>query len=182
MEHQKILNLLSEINDSKFVTRKWNIVNELSNANYSVGNEIIYNTEVLKSNLFYYNNAYILVRGGITVAAATATQVAFKNCAQFTKCIKEIDGTIIDDAEDLDLVLLMYNLMEYSSNHSEITGSLWYYSKATNFNADIENTNSFKSFTYKAKLLGNTVADGVNGILKNATIVLPLKYLSNFWK
>ena len=61
MEHQKILNLLNEASDSKFVTRKWNIVNDQSNANYDVGNEIIYNTEVLKSNLCDYSDAYILV-------------------------------------------------------------------------------------------------------------------------
>ena len=80
----------------------------------------------------------------------------------------------------------MYNLTEYSSNYSETTGSLWFYSKgeATDFNADIAN-NNFKSFEYKAKLLGNTVAqpapNAANGILKNATIAVPLKYLSNFW-
>ena len=60
MEHQKILNLLNEANDSKFVTKKWNIVNDNSNANYRVGNETNYNTEVLKSNLCDYNDAYIL--------------------------------------------------------------------------------------------------------------------------
>ena len=75
MEHQKILNLLNEASDSKFVTRKWNIVSDQSNGNYGVGIEIIYNTEVLKSNLCDYNDAYILVRGNITVTAAPATQV-----------------------------------------------------------------------------------------------------------
>ena len=79
MEHQKILNLLNDANNFKFVTRKWNIVNDLSNANYDVGNEIIYNIEVLKSNLCDYNDAYILARDHITVAAAPVTQVSFKN-------------------------------------------------------------------------------------------------------
>ena len=65
MEHQNILILLNEANDSKFVIRKWNIVNDQSNANYDAGNEIIYNTEVLKSNLCDYNDAYILVRGDV---------------------------------------------------------------------------------------------------------------------
>ena len=74
MEHQKLLNLLNEVNDAKFVTRKWNIFNDLSNANYNIGNEIIYNTEVLKSIFCDYNDAYILVTGDITVAAALATQ------------------------------------------------------------------------------------------------------------
>ena len=70
MDHQKILNLLNEARDSKFVTRKWNIVNDHSIANYDAANEITYNTEVLKSNLCYCNDACILVRGDITVTAA----------------------------------------------------------------------------------------------------------------
>ena len=70
MQHQKLLNLLNEANDSKFVTRKWNLVNNNSKSNYGSGNEIIYNTEVLKSNLCDYNDAYILVTGDITVRAA----------------------------------------------------------------------------------------------------------------
>ena len=71
MEHQKILNLLNEASDSKFLTRKWSIVNDNLKANYGIRNEITYKTEVLKSNLCDYNNAYILVRGDITVTAAS---------------------------------------------------------------------------------------------------------------
>ena len=97
---------------SKFVTRQWNIVNDQSNANYDVGNKIIYNTEVLKSNLCIKNDGYILVTGDITVTAACATQVSFKNCATFTKCITKIDGTTIYNAKDLDLVMPKYNLIE----------------------------------------------------------------------
>ena len=59
MEHQKILNLLSKARDSKFVTRKWNIVNDQSYPSYDVENKIIYNTEVLKSNPCDYNNASV---------------------------------------------------------------------------------------------------------------------------
>ena len=73
MEHQKILNLLSETNNSKFVTRKWNIVNDKPKSNYEVTNEITYNTEIWKSNVCDYNDAYILVRGHVTVVAAPAT-------------------------------------------------------------------------------------------------------------
>ena len=91
--------------------------------NYDVGNEIIYNTEVLKPNLCDYSNTYILVRGDITVMAAPATQVSFKTFAPFTKCITEIVGKTINDAQDLDLGTPMYNLIEYSSNYSETTGS-----------------------------------------------------------
>ena len=72
-----------------------------------------------------------------------------------------------------------YNLIEYSSNYSDTTGSLWFNSEdeATNFNAHIVDGNAFKSFKYKAELLGNTVVDGANGILRNTTIPVPLKYL-----
>ena len=127
MDHQNMLNLLNEANDSKFVARKWNIVNDQSNANYDVGNEIIYNTEVLKSNLCDYNDAYISVRGDITISGHQVIQLAFKNCAPFTKCITKIDGATKDDTEGLDLVMLMYNLIEYSSNYSETMGILWFY-------------------------------------------------------
>ena len=186
MEHQKILSLLNEANDSIFVTRKWNIVTDDSKANCHVGNEINCNTEVLKSNIYDYNDTYILVRGDITATEAPETQVAFKNWAQFTKCITGIYETTVDNAENLDLVMSMYNLIEYSSNYSETTGSLWFYSKdeATDFNAVIVNNNSFKSFEYKTKLLGNTVTqpdpNDASGILKNSAIAVPLKYLSNF--
>ena len=77
--------------------------------------------------------------------------------------------------------MTMYKLMEYSSNYSETTGCLWFYSKdeVTNFNGDIANTDNSKSFKSKAKLLGNIVAEpganAANGIFKNATIAVPLK-------
>ena len=185
MENQKILNLLNEAKEFKFVTKKCNIVNDDSKANYGVGNEVTYNAEVLKSNLCDYNDAYILVRGDITIAGRNvAIKVAFKNSAPFTKCITKIDETTIDDAENLDLVMPMHNLIEHSSKYSETTESLWFYSRdeATNFNADIANDNNFKSLKYKTKLLESTEADGANGILKNTAIVAPLKYLSNFWR
>ena len=148
MEHQKILSLLNEAGDSKFMTRKLNIVNDQSNANYDVENEIIYNMEVLRSNLCAYNDAYILVKDDITVIAVPAQQVSFQICAPLTKCITKINGTTIHDAEDLDLVMTMYNLIEHSYNYSETTGSLRLYSKdkAANLNNNIENTDEFNSF------------------------------------
>ena len=180
MEHQKILNSLNEANDSKFVTREWNIVNDQSNANYDTGNEIIYNTEVLKFNICDSNDAYILVRGDIiTTACSITTKVTFENRAPFTKCITKIYGTTIDDDEDLGLVIPMYSLIEHNSNYSETAGSLWFNSKneATNFNAYIANNNNFKFFEYQAKFLGNIEADGASGILKNVTTAVPLKHL-----
>ena len=171
------MNLLNEPNDSKFVTRKWNIVNDQSNANYDVGNEIIYNTEDLKSTLCDYNSAYILVRGSTSIVGHQATQVAFENCALFTKRITKLDGKIIDDAKDSDLVMSMYNLIEHRSPCSETRRSLWFYSKyeATNFNADIANDNNFKSFRYKAKVLENTEAEGGNGIFKKCNNCCAIK-------
>ena len=78
----------------------------------------------------------------------------------------------------------MYNLIEYTSNYSKTTGSLWCHLKdeETNFNADIQDTNNLKSFSFTAKLLQNTVEDEANGILKNETIAVLLKYLNNFWR
>ena len=105
MAYKKILNLLNDANDSKFVTKKWNIVNDNSNSNYAAAYEIIYNTEIPKSNLRDYNNAQILVTGDITVIASPPTQATFKSCAPFAKCITKIDGTTVYDAEDLDLVI-----------------------------------------------------------------------------
>ena len=101
--------------------------------------------------------------------------------------ITKIDGTAIHDAKDLHLTMPKYKLIEYRSIYSKTTGSLRFYSKdeAIDFNADTFDDNNFKSFKYKAKSLGNTVAqaaDAANGILKNAAIAVPLKCLSNFWK
>ena len=115
MEHQKILNLLNEQTDSKLVTRKWNIANDQSNPNYDAVNKIMCNIKVLKSNLCNYNDAYILIKGDITVTASPSPQVPFTNCPPFTKCITNIDVRTIYDAEDLDLFMPMYNLIEYSS-------------------------------------------------------------------
>ena len=105
------------------MTRKWNIVNDNSKAKHDVANEIICNTEVLRSCLCYYNNAYILVICNISIKRHQATQVAFKNCVPFTWCITKINGTILDDAEHLDLTKPMNNLIKHCSNYSETTGS-----------------------------------------------------------
>ena len=83
---------------------------------------------MLNPNLCDYNDAYILVRDDITIIGCNLqTEVAFKNCATFIMCITKIDGTTIDDADDLNLAMLMYNLLEYSSNYSDTTGSSWFY-------------------------------------------------------
>ena len=178
MEHQEILNMLNEANDSKFVTRKWKIVNDNSKSNYGAGNEIIYDTEVFNSNLCDYNDPYILIRGDIIIKG---------DQAPFIKCLREIDETTIDDAEDLDLVMLMYNLIEYNSNYHETTESLWIYSKdeATSFNLImifktliILNLSSISLNYYKAVALP---ANTANGILKKCNNCCVIKIFKYFW-
>ena len=154
MENQKIVNLLKEASDCRFLKKKWNIVNDQSSSNYDSENEIIYNTTALKSNLCDYNDTYFLAGGNITVAENIAAVGAFKNYAPFTKSITNIDAATVDDNEDLDLIMLMYNFIEYSSNCSRTSGRLWLYSKdKANSNKAIEANNNFKSFKYKTKLI-----------------------------
>ena len=123
LEHKEILNFYAD--DSKFVTIKWNNFNDLSNANYAVGNEISYRTEVVKPDFCdYIHHVYILLRSDITIIGQNnATQVAFEDCAPFIKSITKIDGTAIDDVEDLDLVMPMYNLLKCSWNCFNTAGS-----------------------------------------------------------
>ena len=139
---------MNDASNSKSVMRKWNIVNNSSKANYDAGIQFFYNTEVRKSNLCNYSDAYILVKSDISAKAAGATQVALKNCSEINICITEDERTTIYDIEGLDLVMLMYNLRKYSSNYTETTRILWFYfeNKATDLSVDIENTDNFKTF------------------------------------
>ena len=93
---------------------------------------------------------YIFLRGDIVVVVDNWTLVAFKNYAPFTKSIIKVDRATINNAGNLDLVMLMYNLLKYSLNCFEITGSWWFHSRdeATSFNADIRNNEAFKSLNY----------------------------------
>ena len=136
MEYQKIANLLdNETNQpSKFRTRNWIEINEESRGTYPVNKQIKFKTPMLRSSLCDYADAYILVKGNITVnntaaegAAVNnaAKKVIFKQCAPFTNCISKINNTQIDNAEYIDIVMPMYNLIEYSDNYSKTSGSLW---------------------------------------------------------
>ena len=93
---------------------------------------------MLKSGLCDYSNAYILVKEKITIAGAgddaAARQaderdkgVAFKKCAPFTNCISEINNTQIDNCKDIDIVMPLYNLLEYSDNYAKTSETLWQY-------------------------------------------------------
>ena len=109
---------------------------------------------MLRFNLCDYADAYILVKGTITITGAgndDATKradergkgLAFKNCAPFTKCITRINNTDIDNAQDINIVMPIYNLIEYSDNYSKASGSLLQYYK-DDLNDNIENSESFK--------------------------------------
>ena len=89
-----------------------------------MGNEIIYNTEVLISNLCDNNDAYILVKSNLTIAGNIAARVAFKNYTPFNMCIAKIYGTTIAVTSDLHSVMQMYSLIEHSSNYSATTSKL----------------------------------------------------------
>ena len=125
---------------------------------------------------------YIVVEGDITLEGHNDVNkrnknLAFKNNAPFIYCISKINGVKIDNAEDLDVVMPMYNLLEYSQNYRKTTGSLWNYYRDEPSNPLSSNSESFK---YKTSIVGKTPAD--NDSLTNAKLVLPLKCLSNFWR
>ena len=98
---------------------------------------------------------FTLVSGDVIIRGHNVAQGAFKKCATFTKCVTKIDGTTADDPEDLDLVMPINNLLEYSSNYSDMTGSLWIYSidEGKKFDTEVVSTDSFEYFKQKAKLL-----------------------------
>ena len=107
-------------------------------------------------------------------------QVVFKNCTPFEKCSKEIDGTLVDEANFINITMLLYNLIEYSENYSDTSGSLWSFKRdEIDDNAEATNDDNAPSFKYKANLIGNTENNGTKNGVK---IAVPLKYLSNFWR
>ena len=182
MENQKIINLLDKIDtDSKhFATKKWYVINDENNTNYGVNkdtgadnpNTFKYDTRVLKPNLCDYAEAYI----------------SFKNCAPFTKCNLEINDEHVNTAENLDIVMPMYNLIEYSDNYQDSSATLYQYKRdeppEDDAVADLTANNS-DSLKYKIKLLGNVteVAGDAAGVRRlNVKVVVPLKYLSNFFR
>ena len=132
METQKIANLLGDADNesSKFATRKWYVISDQNNKDYGEGNEdsttVKFETKVIKSSLCHYSVAHILVTGDITAIDGDAnTRVAFKNCAPFSKCISHINDEHVDNADNLDIIMHMYNLTEYNDNCSDISVSLW---------------------------------------------------------
>ena len=214
MEYDKINNLLrseklgsavdsESENLSKFVTRQYVKVNSLFNT-YNENKSIRFKTPMLRSDLCDYSDVHILVNGTITVTASAGAnnirdkkdrKLILKNNAPFVSCITRINNELIEDADDLDMVMTMYNLLEYSKNYRKTIGSFYNYyrDELTNdnnndfVNKNVVNSNAFK---YKSKIIGNTynvdaAAAGYDAN-KNGTqeveIAIPLKYLGNFWR
>ena len=190
MEYQKIINLLDDAMNqpSKSRTRNWVEINDESRGKYD-GSIIIFKTSIIRSDLCDYRDAYILVSGTITITGAGNDDAAkrvdernrgviFKNCALFTECIRSTNNTEIDhakDTKDINVVMPMYNLIEYSDNYSKTSGSLWQYHRDDR-NDNITESQSFK---YKIKITGKTPAACNTKDVKTA---VPLKYLSIFWR
>ena len=211
MEYDKTNNLLlSEDNESeqlsKFVTREYVRVNSLLGT-YNENKSIRFKTPMLRSNLCNYSDAYILVKGTITVTAPGANNgvnnirdkknrsLILKNNAPFVLYITSINGKLIEDGDDLDIVMPMYNLLEYSKNYIKTIRSLYNYYRdelTNDGNDNFANRNvvNSKAFKYKNKTTGNTynVDVGAQGydVNKNGTqkieLAIPLKYLGNFWR
>ena len=178
MEYQEITNFLGSILDKKvprFITKKWKEVNDQSGGPYNPSKQIRFKTSMLGSKLCDYSDAYIVVKGKITVKDpnnnAYDKKLALKNNAPFISCISKINGELIENAEDLDIVMPMYNLFEYSKNYRKSTGSLFnYYRDEPNSGAEGNINYSIKdskSFDCKTSIIGelednNTEKDSGN--------------------
>ena len=188
MEYQKIASLLNDatITSCKFRTRNWVEINDGISGAYSPNKQIRFKTAMLGSILCDYSDAYILAKGNITVnntaaagaAANNATKkVIVKNCAPFTNCTRKINYTQKDNTGYIDIVMPMYNMIEYSDNYSKTSESLWQYCKeipAVNNAGNIiyfTAINTADSFKFKTKITGQIDNDGR---IDNIEIMVPL--------
>ena len=207
--------LLSEDNESeqlsKFVTREYVEINSLLNT-YNENKSIRFKTPMLRLNLCDYSDAYILVNGIITVTGNHPRDrqnrpLILKNNAPFISYITRINGELIEDEDDLDIVMPIYNLLEYSKNYRKTIGSLYnYYRDELSDDNDNDSFGNIKvvnskAFKYKNKISGNTY--NVNSTIlnpagnarinnpnyvannsgkKSIELAIPSKYLGNFWR
>ena len=181
METQKIVNLLngSDNENSKFATKKWYVIDSESKGNYSKDDPIKFLTRSIESSLCDYSDAYILFTGNITATPNAATQVVFK-IVHHLKIVEQINDTFVDYANFINITMPIFNLIEYSDNYSDTSGSLWGFKRDEIVNnAGVTNDDNAPSFKYKASIIGNTEDNGRKNGVK---IAVPLKYLSNFWK
>ena len=190
MEYQKITILLGTTLDEipRFITKKWVEVHDQSGSaddRYKPNKQIRFKTSMLRSDLCDFSDAHIVVKGTITVTDPNDVnddrQLALKNNAPFTSCISKINNTLINNAEDLDIVMPMYNLLEYSKNFRKTTGSFWnYYRDEPNSGLGGNNNNAnysikdSKSFDYKTSITRKLQGSKTE---KEVEIVVTLKYL-----
>ena len=130
MEYQKMINLLENTPNqpSKFRAKNWVEINDESLRTYNVNSQIKFKTWMLKSNLCDYNDVCILVSAIIvvpnTAVAGSEQTIIIKNCTPFTDCRSEINNSQLDNAKEIEIVMSIYNLIEFSDNHSKTSGSL----------------------------------------------------------
>ena len=173
MEYQKITNLLDNTSDKvpRFITKKWIEIYDQSGETYNTNKQIRLKTSMLRSDLCDYSDAYINVKEDITVRATDGANnirdkknrpLAFKNNAPFISCISKINGVLIENAQALDILMPMYNLLKYSKNYSKTSVSLWNYyrdeltDETNDDNGPNKNVINSKSFIYKASITGST--------------------------
>ena len=213
MEYQKIKNLLDNIPDKapRSITKKRIDINDQSGERYNTNKQIRFKTSMSRSDLCDFSDAYIVAKGIVTVSADERDrdkmniQVILKNNAPFISCISKINGLLVENAEDLDIAVPMYNLPKYKNNYSKASASLWNYyrdeltDETNDNNGPNKNVINSKSFKYKTSITGSTYnvprritgADGnpVNHPnydqnkrgTKKVEIAVPLKHLGNFW-
>ena len=186
MESQKIINLLdSNHNESqKFATKRWYIINYQNTGNNDYGDgedgttiKFKFETEIIKPNLCDYSDAYILVTGNTQNKPANSV-VAFKNCAPFRTCDVTINDEHVENAEDLEFVLPMYNLLEYSDNYQDSTGRLYQFKRDEPPDDNSNVANNTTVLVYKSRIISGTDDNNVN----NVKLVVALKYVSNFFR
>ena len=195
MEFNKITNLLGPAHDKvpRFITKKWIEVQSQSGNTYNTSKPISFKTSMFRSDLWDYSDDYVWVKGKITVTnpndnANFNKELTLKNNAPFILCISKINGELGENAEDLDIIMPIYNLLEYSKNYGKTSGSLFNYYRdepkehtigADNNAINISIRNS-KSFDYKTKITGSL--DAGEDEKEDVTIIIPLKYLGNVWR
>ena len=213
MEYQNITNLLDNMSGKVpiFITKKLIEVHDQSGETYNTNKQIRFKTLMLRSDLCDYSDAYIVVKGIVTVSAEERDRdemnrdFALKNNALLISCISKINGVLRENAEDLDFVMSMYNLLEYSKNYSKRSGSLWNYYRdeltdvVNDDNGSSKNVIQSKSFKYETSITRSTYnvrrritdengkpADNPNydqrkTVANEVIIVVPLRNLDNFW-
>ena len=195
MEFNKINNLLGPAHDKvpRFITKRWIEVQSQSGNTYNKSKPIRFKTSMLRPDLCDYSDAYVWVKGTITVTNSNDNanfnkELTLNNNSPFISCISKINGELVENAEDLDIVMPMYNLFEYIKTYEKTSGSLFNFYRdepseiavgAGNNAINIFIRNS-KSFDYKTKITGSL--DAGEDEKEDVTIAIPLKYLGNFWR